>query len=244
MIIEVLEQKYRVGCNRGMAKIERPYMLTELNLIIEWKLCKFPEVLDENALPKDENGKPTIPEDKEELKKYIKEDRTFLGDEPELKPGDTFLFRGQVIAVNSETELVLVVSETGRNSLERVYEEEIKPEVDMIFNDFEIESVEYEESKMDEIPDNFERTTPEYKYYKIWKDHFIAGRYSDDSELCIKCKVDTGDLVYPATIYMLKWAVMYDPEEFMNEEHAKNIIVQAISWFYENESREENKEGD
>src|SRR5574344_1451844 len=111
MIIEVLEQKYKVNCNRGIAKIEKPYLLTELNMIIEWDFCTFPKTLDPDKLEKDEDGNIIPPKetDPRELESLLIENKKFLGDDPELKPGDVFLFRGQVIAVNSETMLVLVV---------------------------------------------------------------------------------------------------------------------------------------
>lgn len=225
MVIEVLAEKYKVGCNRGMGKIEKKYLLTELNTIIEWKWSSFPKK------PKDEQ-----PEEGKEPE-YI-EDREFLGKQPELKPGDCFLFDGQVIAVDSEERLVLIVSETGGNALERIWGDHIEPEIDLIFNEFPINDVEYEAASKDSIPGNYEITTPPYNIYKIWKDHFVAGRFEDNDDLCIKCTVDSDDLIFPATIYMKKWSVMYDPNEFMDEEQAKNIVHQAISWFYENEYRE------
>ena len=114
MVIEVLEQKYKVGCNRGMGYIEKNYLLTQLNTIIEWSFCTF---------PKHEN------EDGEEV-----EDRKFLGEDPELKPGDVFLFEGQIIAIDSEKRMVLIVSETGRKALDRIWTDVIEPEIEMIFD--------------------------------------------------------------------------------------------------------------
>lgn len=43
MIIEVLAQKYRCGCEKGMADLVIPGILVKLNAVIEWDFCRFPE---------------------------------------------------------------------------------------------------------------------------------------------------------------------------------------------------------
>ena len=236
MVIEVLRQKYKVGCRRCINKIEKKYLLAELNMIIEWKYCSFPKKLDESKIEKDEDGNVIQPEGGFPEDLYI-EDREFLGHEPELKPGDCFLFEGQVIAVDEDDRLVLITSETGGLALQRVWEDIIEPEIDMIFNDFPINDVEWEEWTKDQIPANYEVVTPSYKYYKIWKDHFVSGRFEDNDDLCIKCEIDTDDLIMPTTVYMHKWNVRYDPNDFMDENQAKDIMTQVISWFYQYENR-------
>ena len=41
---------YNCGCNRGIAKIEKPsLLLPKLNFIIEWDLCEFPTKLEKKV---------------------------------------------------------------------------------------------------------------------------------------------------------------------------------------------------
>jgi hypothetical protein len=237
MIIEILEQKYKCGCKRGIGMIKQPCLLTRFNIILEWKYCSFPKEIDQDKLPKDDEGNTVMPE--ELTPDMYREKRDFLGEQPELKPGDMFLFHGQIVAVDSEEMFVLVLSETGSNALGRIWEEHIEPEIDMIYNDYEINNVVWEDVSKSEIPGTYEITTPAYKLYKIWKEHFIAGRFEDNDDLCIKCEVDDDELLLPVTIYMNKWNVGYDPADYVNEDQAKEIIQHVISWFYENEDRKE-----
>lgn len=120
MIIEVLAQKYRCGCEKGMADLVIPGILVKLNAVIEWDFCRFPEEIKHEK-------KDSADENSEEIEVRT-ELRDFLGEDPELKPGNCFLYKGQVIAVDSADRLILVVSETGYGALDRIYEENFKTE--------------------------------------------------------------------------------------------------------------------
>jgi hypothetical protein len=215
MVIEVLSQKYKVGCERGAGQITKKFLLVQLNTIIEWSFCKFPP---------DENGK---------------ENKEFLGDPPELKPGDVFLFEGQVIAVDSEERLVLVISETGNRALERIWNDTIEPEIRMVFDVESADKVKWESARREDIPKEYNDTSLPYNTYKIWKDHFVAGRFEDDDNLCIMCEVTMEDyFIFPVTIFMKRWTIAYDPEEFSEDDELnKKILEQVVSWFYDNEER-------
>lgn len=58
MVIEVLKNKYKCGCNRGTADLKKAGILDKLNAIIEWDISRFPK-------------KQVIESDKDEWNKYF-----------------------------------------------------------------------------------------------------------------------------------------------------------------------------
>ena len=171
MKIEVLPQKYKIGCQRGMNYLEKPGLLSKLNMIIEWPKCSFPHVPDHDEEREtgevDDEGNPIT-----QTIHVFKEDRTFLGDDPELKPGNCFKLGGQLIAVDSDDRLVLMVSETGTYALQRLWEEKILPEIEMIFNDYDTDDVEMEDVAPEDVPGDLESAKVEWKYWDIWRKQF------------------------------------------------------------------------
>ena len=254
MKIEVLPQKYKIGCQRGLNYLEKPGLLSKLNMIIEWPKCSFPHVPDHDEEREtgevDDEGNPIT-----QTVHVFKEDRTFLGDDPELKPGNCFKLDGQLIAVDSDDRLVLMVSETGTYALQRLWEEKILPEIEMIFNDYDTDDVEMEDISPENVPGNLESGKIEWKYWNIWKNQFtkIEKRQVTTCEAAVndlnapdstegeeievevsdyrpkKCILHSDDLVIPMTIYMMEHNFMYSPED-MDEETAKEAVMHIISW--------------
>lgn len=171
MKIDVLPQKYKVGCERGINFIKKPGLLDKLNMIIEWPKCSFPHVPDHDEERDtgqvDDEGNPIT-----QTVHIFKEDRTFLGDDPELKPGNCFKLDGQLIAVDSDDRLILMVSETGGFALQRLWEEKILPEIEMVFNDYDIDNVEMEDIDPNDLPKDLESGKLEWKYWNIWRNQF------------------------------------------------------------------------
>ena len=237
MVITVLDQKYKCGCNRGINAIEKDFILIHLNSIIEWKFCTFPQRLKEGAEP-DEEGKYKDED--------IYEDREFLGADPELKPGDCFLYSGQVIAVDSENRLILIVSETGPKALNRIWEEAIEPEFDMMFGNYLVNRVDYKQINPTLIPTNYEgvQSVP-YPIVKIWDEHFIQGRFQQEKELSVELNVDSDEILWPITIYATRtkgtWLFRYNEEDIVadNEDDVKRVILSIVSWFYQHKPRKE-----
>ena len=234
MIITVLTQKYKCGCNRGITTLEKPSLLPKLNSIIEWDLCEFPTKLEKKkVIIKNDDGKNVEEEQEIEV-----EDRNFLGDDPELKPGNCFLFEGQVIAVDSNDRLILLVSETGHGALDRIYEETIKPEIELTFNGFEDTNAKWE------VPDdsaNFlEQFDGEYKVpyhlYKIFKDHFVAGRGFLKTGMVIKATMESDNFVFPIEFCMLDWKIKYKTSQ-LEEDEIESAVIELLSWFYSNYPR-------
>lgn len=235
MIIEVLSQKYRCGCERGMAEFVLPGILIKLNSIIEWDFCRFPEeIVQEKADPTDENSQV--------VERKI-EKRNFLGDDPELKPGNCFLYKGQVIAVDSEDRLILIVSETGYGALDRIYEENLKTEFEMMFNEFNVEDVKWEVEESGIIPDEFDEVYQvPYNYYNIWKERFVAGRGFISPGLCLKVTMESDTFWGPLDFYMLDWSVRYKSSQLEPDE-VEYAVKELLSWFHDHYKRIKALEG-
>lgn len=213
MIVTILPQKYRVGCEKGQNEFVLPGILHKINAIIEWDKCEWPKI-------KDEAGN-------------IVDNTKFLGDDPELKPGDCFLIAGQVIAVDSTDRLILVVSETGVFSLNRLYDEIFKVEFDLCFNYGETEKIEFESVEKDTIPGNFESYNVPYSLMKIFKEKYLSGRDYPEKGVCIKAVLHSDNYIFPPTLYILDWKMMYDPEE-IEEDMMDTASKETIAWFYNN----------
>lgn len=249
MVIEVLSQKYKCGCNRGLAKLEEPDLLSKLNIIIEWDLCKFPTKIEEvdgetEVDVLDDSGNPTGEKRKEKVKKEV-EDREFLGNEPELVPGNTFLLDGQVIAVDSENALVLVLSQTGYMSLQRVWDDLIKPEIELVYNDYPVNSVTWK--CLETAPDfdneyNIEARIP-FNLYSQWTSHFVDGREDlkrdQENKLYIECVLDSDDFLFPIHLILTDHTAFVRDLEFDEEdkEEMNRAVKETIAWFIENYPR-------
>lgn len=216
MVITVLNQTYKCGCNKGMNYYEAPNILSKLNMIIEWDSCTFPIKLKEGGNPEDE--------------KDYEEDKKFLGDVPELKPGNVFLLDGQVIAIDSENKIVLVISETGWNSLKRIVSEILDVELELEFNEFETKGLIWENCDKSKIPENYEFFTIPYEFMKVWKEKFYNGR--DNGMNTVKIELSSNNCIFdPTVFYIIGWEIAYDPE-LICEELMETVSKEIISWFY------------
>lgn len=243
MIIEILGQKYKCGCNRGISALEVPGILLKLNSIIEWDFCRFPIEIKET----DEDEEVVVGTDdqgneiKETRKKVVEvENRDYLGEDPELKPGNVFLYKGQVIAVDSPDRLVLIVSETGSGALDRIYEENMKVEFDLFYNDYQIDSVTYKVIEDGIVPPEFDEVySVPYNLYKIWKERFLEGRGFLEKGLCLKVVMESEDFVFPVEFIMTDWNIRCKSTDFSEEEGDMLELAtkELFSWFYENYRR-------
>lgn len=234
MIITVLSQKYKCGCNRGITAIEKSSLLLKLNAIIEWDLCEFPEKIEiqtEKVTETDDEGNQVEKEVKNEVKVEM---RDFLGDEPELKPGNCFLLNGQVIAVDSVDRLVLIVSETGAGALNRLWEECIEPEINLVFNSYDTEKVDWKvvEENQEAVEKEYDQTYKvPYNLYKIWKDHFVEGRGFLKKGLMIEAKMESDTFVFPVELLLEDWSVKYKSLQ-LEEDEVEYAVKECLCWFY------------
>lgn len=238
MIVEVLEQKYKCGCNRGMNDFTQPGLLKKINRIIDWEHSYFPKnIIHKETIkfPKyDSSGNAMIKGFKEEEVLLYEENRNFLGDTKELRPGNCILLNGSVIAIDSEDRIVLVLSETGRMSLNRIYVDIIEPEYSYIDvtvpDDFKVQiNNSYVESDFDQ-----EIAVP-YVDFKLWKDRLACSKYRDEKN--IRFTIQSPLLLYPIDLLFSDWVVKYKSEDFEPEEDndlLSDYIKLIISWFLKN----------
>lgn len=231
MIITVLSQIYKCGCNRGITAIEKSSLLPKLNAIIEWDLCEFPTKLEKKVEKEtDEEGKEIEVEKEVEVG-----DRNFLGEnEPELKPGNCFLLNGQVIAVDSVDRLVLIVSETGAGALNRLWKECIEPEIDLVFNSYDTEKVDWKvvEENQNVVENEYDQTYKvPYNLYKIWKDHFVEGRGFLKSGLMIEAKMESDNFIFPIDFLLEDWSIKYKSLQ-LEEDEVEYAVKECLCWFY------------
>lgn len=211
MVFEVLSQKYKCGCGRGVNYYESKGLLDKINKLAEWDFISFPRTLQHDVEIEGE----TIP--------FFLEDRKFLGDDPELKPGNCILLGGQVIAFDSPDRMVLVVSDTGGFSLERIYKEHVEPEWSLLEEttcnvDFQFEDAPEGLEFDGQIPVNF-------PLYKVWKNLYLNG---EEKEILIKVANP-----FPYELILRKWDVSYKTDEW--EEDDLDLlswhITEILSWF-------------
>lgn len=206
MLITVLAQKYKTGCERGITAEERFLLLKELNAVIEWDKCEFPKDADGN------------------------EDRKFLGDVPELKPGNCFLYEGNVIAVDREDRLILIVSETGPLALRRICDEIIREEYNLI-NCVDVDGIDYKEEDPALVPHDYKEFPVPYYLMKIFKEKVAYGRFRPDK--CLECNVD---FYIPLHVYIKDWSMYFNMDE-IDEDMVEVAVREIISWFYKKYDR-------
>lgn len=212
MNIEVLKEKYRVGCNKGVSDMSREDILEDLNKIIDWKNSTFP--------------KKKIEEGSE--KKEV-EDRKFLGEDPKLSPGDVFLYKGQVIAVDSKDRLVLVVSETGPGALSRITREVVDVELGLIQESIEKGILDVILENNPDLSCINPLDTLDRKKYKVFKEKFTI-----HNEFPVKATITSTELLFPVTVYLTKKGIYFKKEEneFVDEDIIKDVSEGAISFLY------------
>ena len=49
----------------------------------------------------------------------------------------------------------------------------------------------------------------------------------------MKMEIEDDDLIFPVDIYFLKWNVMVKKDDFMDEDHVREIVKRTMTWFYE-----------
>lgn len=211
MIIELTAQKYKVGCGKGLDMYEEPNLLDKLNYIIEWDFCKMPVSLVETVEQEVDGEKLKI--------NVYEEDKNRV---TELKVGDTFLFNGQVFAIDSEERIVLVVSGTGRGALGRFIEEVFHPEYKMMYGNRDVD-VDWELHDEDRGEFDTSLSVP-YIDYRIWRDRFVAGREDlvkrkKDNAIQVKATVKVEGFLLPIEIILGDWEAYYRSDEFDEDDH-------------------------
>lgn len=212
MIITVLTQKYNCGCNRGISKEETPDLLKKLNKSIQWDKVTWPE--KEKDVP----------------------DTNYLGNPPQLKPGDTFLWDGNVFAINDENSIVLIVSETGPLSVKRFvnyldcdYKYKLSTEGTNI-DDLDMEVIPWEEPGED-----LEEFRVKYTNYICMKNRLNV------PEVLKKIRIKINNLslpvILPTVIYIEGQKILYNPEE-IDPNILEDVLVLVFYYIIETQNKE------
>lgn len=204
MLITILNQNYKVGCEKGIYAEERPGIFSKLNRIIEWDKCTWPE---------DSDKKPNT---------------KFLGDVPELKSGNCFVYDGNVIALDRQDRLVLVLSETGPLALRRICNEIIDTE-SALLDCCGVNSVTVEKTK--KIPDGFVEYKVPFYQMRLFHEKYSFGRIEPGTIL--KCVVD---YIVPLDVYITDWSFYYD-SAFVEKDEMQYFTKEILAWFYNNFER-------
>ncbi len=177
MVFSVDSSKYSCDSGRGLTQREIPGILGMINTIAEWDMVQFPyndKKITKIKLPDDLGG-----EEKET--EIFLENKKFLGDDPKLVPGSIISTLDILVGVNDPDTLVLMYpaeqSAIGRFS--RLIDEVIIPEYMFLTMDTSsIESSNLVWKRIFEPDTNIytERTEIAFPEYKIFVEHFLAGR--------------------------------------------------------------------
>lgn len=207
MKVAILKQKYKVGCGKGVNYLDRVGILSALNKIIDWNNSTFPS--DAGV-----------------------EDRMFLGENPQLAPGNCFEFSGQVIAIDGEDRIVLVVSETGPLALERLLSETIQPELKVLkaVDILEVlpENINPQAIETEDHKSNYDSTVElDSSVFNLWKRHITKGdRYNSS---IIEYIVEGSDVfIIPVKIVMSgpDRKVFYNSDEL--DESTAELLAECL----------------
>lgn len=261
MIIKVLNQNYRCGCRKGLSELKIPGLIAKLNAIIDWDSTKFPETIvpdkskeeikkyreEVDSLKKelkeaynnkeDEKTKEIIEKIDSLNKTYIKENREFLGKDPELKPGNVFEIKpGQIVAVEDPDTLILIVSETGAGALDRLWKEEISPEIEMFFNGgVDTLGITWKLIEKENIsPDYDKEYRPAYKIYKAWKDSFLERNNIPLKDFNIEFEMDSENFILPVNFILKDWSILYKSIQ-LDEDMVEDAVKEFFGWYYNND---------
>lgn len=205
MKIAVLPQMYNCGCGRGMNGLESHNILEKINRVIEWDKCTWPKKEDDT------------------------EDKEFLGNPPQFKPGNCLLWDGSVIAVDSPDRLALVVSETGPLSICR-FETAVCTEIEFL----DCPKIECERVTKEKPEKDLETYRIGFSKWSIIKEH--TGDLENEEPLKV---MDKELLFLPVTVWIKKNDIVFDPEE-IDKETIEMLANSIYSWLAANKKEKGN----
>ena len=162
MIITKLNQKYRLGCGRGISAVKEPGLHYMINSIIDWDLSNI-----------------EVPADKADNAEQKSLDDYFL------EPGDCFCIgidkdkARMVLALDKDNQIVCIVNDTGVLALNRILDEQIKPEFELAKGDYSgINEITWESKNMatDYPSVDMRELGISKNKYRLWRKRFEAGR--------------------------------------------------------------------
>ncbi len=161
MKVTFLAEKYKTGSEKGLSAHEKKGILDNLNLVIDFDGSTYP-------------GKWVETEDKKAYHKTTMTRTETLGEKGILKPGDMFVYEGQIFAIDRPDRLILCLSESGPLAVKRFVEEILETEVKLEKGDPEFGEGEVMMKELDSLPADIPEDEEPYciPYYleKCWRD--------------------------------------------------------------------------
>lgn len=143
----------------------------------------------------------------------------------ELKEGDVILVEGTLFGIGHD-KLYKLITESGPLSWNRIYEEIISKELDLL--NFVDEDYEYSWGKLENLPsENLKSITPDYYLIKLIHEKFWEKHGFDENTVVM---VDIVDF-YTRSLYFNGWKVYYSEEDF-TEREAEFFIDKSIRYLY------------
>lgn len=244
MIYQLTKESYKLGCNKGLDKLDSVGILDKVNAITEWDGIVYPVIQEDITIevPEyDENSNLTGNNINKEIT-VSKEDKNFLK-KKQLEPGAVIVVNGNVIAFDGPDRIVLVFAKgKGYNALERFVNEIVEPEYAQAFEYEPATELVWE--SLDIIPSEYDCVkTVAYPTYKIWKDIFVKGRdiskTMDSGSIAVKVTATTDHYPLPVTLIFTDWEVLYSSKNFDEDDNfLLDILIENIlSSFYEDTTR-------
>jgi len=159
----------------------------------------------------------------EKLNKVIDFDKSNLPENfsHELKPGNMFLYEGQVFAIDSAERLVLCVTETGAWAIKRFLQDILEGELKLL-EPSGIENVKISNEKQPD--EDVEVYKPGYYIMKSWRDKV-------NPEESIKIEFTSDRHIFPVTLWIDGWNIWYNPL-WVDPEEIEETTLEALRWFY------------
>lgn len=214
--IVITAQSYKCGCGKGIFAIKEPKILEIVNSLIDWSSCIWPERIEREIIEVD--GKEEVKENRIPL-------IDFLGNPPQLKPGNCIMWEKNVIAFDSEDDMVLILSETGPYSLKRFL---VKVNIIKGFNELP-ELGKIEEVTLERPEKGLEKLHLSYDKWELVKSSFDV-----EKKFAIRIE-DEEKLLFPITVWINKRDFWYNPIEVEKAALEEDIMDCVYLWLTKKE---------
>ena len=225
MRVTFIADEYRCGSKLGLYAEDYEGLIKDLTDAIDFEGSDYPTKWTETEDKKAYHPEKQTPEE-------------YFGDQEKIKPGRMFVYDGQVFAVDSDTRLVLTLSETGALAVRRFLNEVLKPELELIRGEIKISDVKIEEIK--EIPEDLKENKYSIHYYigKVWKD-----RVGDLVPKTFKTVFKSQDSFTDIELYVSGFNVYFNPDVVF-EDQVGDLVQDFLTWTYKNYKDDRHKQID
>lgn len=152
-----------------------------------------------------------------------------------LKVGDVFQIQNCLLGVQSESELVLMFTDSGPKALDRLWEDSIQPEIDLLSESpYDSENVKVTWSQMtsDLIPAGFKKQVLPFGLYRVFKEKMLQGRHFPEN-WAILIKYTNPDFFIDIPLWFKNDGVYYSDTNEIVSDIIEDISVNALKHVWE-----------